>query len=87
MQDETRERALAFFASLTADSRPMKPGVCPLLAAMPDLWTLEHATTASPSLAGAFDRAAKAKADTWPYSTPPWELLTAGECRAILEAA
>lgn len=44
-----------FFAGFTPDSRPCKPGQCPLMAAIPSLTRPGQATTLDPPLVHALD--------------------------------
>lgn len=77
----SRKRVLDYFRSLTPDSRPMRPGVCPIGAAVG--CDPKAATGLDPWLAGSFDRLARERTGS-PWG---WSALMAGEIVAVLDAA
>lgn len=78
MSDDTpysRNRVLDFFIGLTPDSRPMKPGVCPVMTACPWMRTPADATRADPDLVWNIDRVRGRR---------EWSDMTAGEILSIV---
>lgn len=73
--DYSRERVLAFFCGLTPDSRPMGPGVCPVMLACPWMRTPADATRADADLVWNIDRV-RGRRD--------WSDMTAGEIAEIV---
>ena len=68
------------FAALTPDSRPLRPGTCPIMAVY-RLPTCKAATTLDPILVREIDRYVKRVHG--PNVT--WEALTAGEIVAVVD--
>ena len=80
MIDYSRPTLRNFFAGMTPDSRPCKPGTCPIQAAY-RLPTCGAAVGCDPSLAGAIDRYLKRAHG----GDVTWELLTAGEIVQVID--
>lgn len=72
-----RAKVRAYFASMTPDSRPMAPGVCPIMAAL-GLDSPQAATTLDPALVRAVDQSLR--------PARAWNEMTAGDVLAVLDS-
>ena len=77
MIEYSREQTRAYFASMTRDSRPMAPGVCPLMACY-KLAVPSAATGLDPELVGAIDRSLR--------PSRVWNEMTAGEVLDVIDS-
>ncbi len=75
----SRDNVARFFSTMTRDSRPLKAGQCPLMAAVPGLARPGEATTLDPPLVHAFDTETRRL-----YGSNEWHKLTAGQILAVI---